>query len=104
MSGCRPDRHLFSVCLCKSSLAHLHASSLLQPCYRFEIEECPESHSYLMVAQAWLFEHGGACVERTQLVNLQRSGSRELTHRDQRSSAAKEKTCGTFLVRFRLLG
>ena len=26
-----PDRHLFSVSLCKSSLTHLHASSLSQP-------------------------------------------------------------------------
>ena len=30
-AGCRPDRHFFSVSLCKSSLAHLHASSLSQP-------------------------------------------------------------------------
>ena len=30
-ADCRPDRHLSSVSLCKSSLTHLHASSLLQP-------------------------------------------------------------------------
>ena len=30
-AGCRPDRHLFSVSLCKSSLTHLHASLPSQP-------------------------------------------------------------------------
>ena len=46
----RPDRHLFSVRLCKSSLTHLHASSLLQPFTVSRPKKCPEPHSFLSSA------------------------------------------------------
>ena len=82
---------------------HLHCYSL----FSSEIKKCPESYSFLMVASAWLLEHGGACIEWTRLVNLQRSGSREFIVvrgvRQHRRNVIRG-TSDTFLVRLRLRG
>ena len=54
-AGCRPDCHLFSVILWKSSLAHLHASLLSQLFFEFRDQMCPEPCSFLMVLYSRLF-------------------------------------------------
>ena len=51
-ADCRPDRFLLSVSSCTSSLAHLHASSLLQPFSVSRYNGFPESYSFFMVSQA----------------------------------------------------
>ena len=63
-ADCRPDRHLVSVCLCKSSSARLHSSSLSHP-FQFRDKKNVQS------------EPPAKRVKRT--------------HRGWRSSAAQEK-------------
>ena len=84
---------------------HLHCYSLFQ--YRDQKKGFPESYSFHRVAQAWLLEHSGACVEGTQLVTLQRNGSGKLIVagevRQHRRNAIRG-TSNTILVRLRLRG
>ena len=74
-ADCRPDRFLLFVSSCTSSLAHLHAYSLVQPFFIIEIKRVSRVifnlHGSVSVVASWLIEHGGACVEWTQLVSLQ---------------------------------
>ena len=84
-ADCRPDRFLLSVSSCPSSVAHLHASSLLQ---RFSVSRSKGFPESCLVA-SWLTEHGGACVEWGQLVNP--SETVKKTHRGRRNSEGQKK-------------
>ena len=89
-ADCRPDRFLLSGSSCTSSLAHMHASSLLQPVSVSTLKMVSRvifiSHGRVSLVASWLIEHGGACVDWTQLVNLHWNGVKK-THRGRRSSA-----------------
>ena len=107
--GCRPDRHF---CFFVQEFAGTPARIFtVTAFFSIEIKRVSRvrfiSHASVSVVASWLIEHGGACVEWTQLVNLQRSGSRELIVAGgvrQHRRNMNRGTSGTSLVRSRLRG